>query len=405
MLFKLAWRNIWRNRRRSAITIVSILIAVFLAVFMRSMQLGMYAHMIDNVVGAYSGYVQIHKKGFWEEQSIDNSMEVQVELLQKIKAVEGVQNIVQRLQTFVLASKADIAQGLMLNGINSQDEQLLIDWRTRLKKGKLLSGKSDEIIVAQGVAMIFELNLGDTLVLIGQGYHGTNAVGKYVVSGVVDMKNPKLNNLSVFMNISTVQEFVGAAHLISHLIIDKKDNSDEEILAKNLINVLDTTNYEVMTWRKMLPELEQTILADSVGGLIMVFILYMLISFGILGTVLMMTQERTYEFGVLVAIGMKKIKLIAVLVLETILLSLLGVLIGISAVLPLTYYFNAHPIVLGGEEKETLETFGFEPIIPMSIDFGIPLTHGLIIFAIALFVALYPTWYIYKMNPIQSMKR
>lgn len=405
MLFKLAWRNIWRNRRRSLITIVSVMIAVFLAVFMRSMQLGMYAHMIDNVVGAYSGYIQIHKKGFWEEQSIENAMEIPSDLLPKIKSIPGVQNIIQRLQTFALASKSDISQGVLVNGVHFKDEQILVDWNTRLKKGKLFSEKDNEIVVAQGVAKIFELQLNDTLVLIGQGYHGSNAVGKYVVSGVVDMKNPKLNNLAVFMNITAAQEFVGANNLVSHLIIHKSQNSNEEILAKQIATTLDTSNYEIMTWRKMLPELEQTILADSVGGLIMVFILYLLISFGIFGTVLMMTQERTYEFGVLVAIGMKKSKLIATLALETIMLSLLGVVIGVLGILPLMYYFNANPIVLGEEEKETLETFGFEPIIPMSIDFGIPFTHGAIIFVIALVIALYPTWYINRLNPIESMKK
>ncbi len=371
---------------------------------MRSMQLGMYAGMIDNVVGSYSGYVQIHKEGFWEEQIVDNSMIADADLLEKVEKTAGIKNIVPRLQTFSLASNDEISQGVMINGVKQDKENLLVDWNTRIDTGSLLSGKADEVVIARGIAEIFEVGLGDTMVFIGQGYHGTNAAGKYIISGIVNMKNPKLNNLSVFLNLETAQNLVGADNLITHLIIDKDEAADEEKIRTELLTKLGK-DYEVMTWRTMLPELEQTIMADSVGGLIMVFILYMIITFGIFGTVLMMTQERSYEFGVLVSIGMRKIKLSLTMILETIMLTLMGVILGIIATFPLTHYFNSNPIVLSGEEGEMVEKFGFDPVIPLSIDLGIPLTHGLIIFTISLIIAAYPTAYILKMDPIKSMKR
>ena len=404
MLFKLAWRNIWRNKRRSAITIASIFVAVFLAVFMRSMQLGMYSSMIDNVVGSYTGYVQIHKNGFWEEQKIDNSLQAKPELLQSITSTKGVKNVIPRLQTFTLASNRELSQGVLVNGVIQEKENLLIDWNTRLKSGKLLSGKDDEVVIAKGIAKIFEVEIGDTMVFIGQGYHGTNAAGKYVISGIVNLKNPKLNNLSVFLNLKTAQDYIGANNLLTHLIIDKEDTADEELLSSDLLSKLGK-DYEVMTWREMIPELEQTIQADSVGGLIMIFILYMIITFGIFGTVLMMTQERTYEFGVLVSIGMKKAMLAFTMIMETIMLSLIGIFSGTISVLPIAFYFHKNPIVLSGDEADTMENFGFDPVIPLSIDFTIPLTHGLIIFLISLIIALYPTWYILKLDPAKSMKR
>ena len=404
MLFKLAWRNVWRNKRRSLITIASIFVAVFLAIFMRSMQLGMYSSMIDNVVGSYTGYVQIHKKGYWEEQKVDNSLELKTELLQTITTTKGVKNIIPRLQIFSLASNRELSQGVIVNGIMQNKENLLVDWSTRLKSGQLLTGTDDELVIAKGIAKIFEVDLGDTMVLIGQGYHGTNAAGKYVISGIVNLKNPKLNNISVFLNLKTAQEYIGADNLLTHLIIDKKDITDEEILSSDLQSNLGT-DYEVMTWREMIPELEQTIQADSVGGLIMIFILYMIITFGIFGTVLMMTQERTYEFGVLISIGMKKSKLAITMIIETIMLSLIGIFSGTILVMPIAFYFHQNPIILSGDYADTMENFGFDPVIPLSIDFSIPITHGLIIFLISIIIALYPSWYILKMDPVKSMKR
>ena len=88
MLIKLAWRNIWRNKKRSIITITAIVIAVFLAVVMRSLQLGMYDNMIQNIVGSYSGHIQIHSIGYWEEQTIDNAFEYNDSLIKKLKSIK-----------------------------------------------------------------------------------------------------------------------------------------------------------------------------------------------------------------------------------------------------------------------------------------------------------------------------
>ncbi len=404
MLFKLAWRNIWRNKRRSIITITSIFVAVFLAIFMRSMQLGMYASMIENVVGSYSGYVQIHKNGYWAEQIVDQSMKMDSQILNKINKIEGVKSVLPRLQTYSLAAFNELSKGVVINGVVQEKENLLMDWEARLDRGNLLSGKAGEVVIARGIAEIFEVGLGDTMVFIGQGYHGTNAAGKYSISGIVNMKNPQLNNRSIFLNLETAQQLVGADQMITHLIVDKKEGANEEDIQAALQSSLGQ-NYEVMTWRALLPELEQTILADSVGGLIMVFILYMIISFGIFGTVLMMTQERSYEFGVLVSIGMKKVQLSITMILETLLLTFMGVCMGIISSFPLSYYFNSYPIVLSGQEGEMIEKFGFDPVIPLSIDPSIPLTHGLIIFVISLLISAYPCSYILRMNPIKSMKR
>jgi len=285
-----------------------------------------------------------------------------------------------------------------------EKEQFLLNWNNRLIKGRLLSDKN-QIILAKGVAKYFKKSVGDTLVFIGQGYHGMSATGKFAISGIVDMKNPKLNDLSVFMPLKITQQYLSAPNRISNLIIDKDEKTQTIALKNKLDGILDKSQYEVMTWKTMLPELEQTILADSVGGLLMVFILYMIITFGIFGTVLMMTQERIYELGVMVSIGMKKIKLAAMLVIETLILSLVGVISGALLVAPFVFYYHENPINLAGDQAAVMENFGFESTIPLLTDFDIPLTHGLIIFCISLLITLYPTITVLKLNPVKAMKR
>ena len=135
------------------------------------------------------------------------------------------------------------------------------------------------------------------------------AAGKYHVKVIIDLKNPDLNKLGVFMTMETARDYVSSDEVSTHIIIDKEKYYKEEKIVEDLNNVL-SEDYEIMTWTQTLPEIEQTITADSAGGLIMAFILYVIVVFGMFGTVLMMTEERKYEFGVLISIGMSRLRLL-----------------------------------------------------------------------------------------------
>ena len=404
MLIRLAWRNIWRNKKRSIITITAIVIAVFLAILMRSMQLGMYDNMIQNVVGSYTGHVQVHSNGFWEEQTIDNAFVYNDSLIQKINKTEDVAGTTKRIQSGCLSSYGDLSKFVFVTGIEPKKEQLLTDWNKRLIDGQLLESNSNSVNVGKGIAKYYNLKIGDTLIFIGQGYHGMQAVGAYPVSGILDMKNPNLNNTSVFMSLPKAQDFLSANNLMTHLVINKKQYSEEADIVATIKKQLNQ-DYEIMSWQEMMPEIETIIQADSAGGLIMIFILYMIITFGIFGTVLMMTQERKYEFGVVISIGMKKTKLMVAMVYETIFLSAIGILLGIVLSRPIVLYFYNNPLEFPSDQVEMMENQGFEAVIPFMSSYDIPITHGLIIFFISLIICFYPILTIYKLNPIKAMKR
>ena len=156
MIFKIAWRNIYRNKKRSLITISSIFAALFLIILMRALQFGFYDKLIETVVESYAGYVEVHADGFWDNQSLDNSMEVDQSLLDNIKTVEGVDNIVQRLQTFTLISMGNKTKGGVINGINNLDEQKITDWSKKMVSGTF-EINDDEIIVGKGIAEYFDV--------------------------------------------------------------------------------------------------------------------------------------------------------------------------------------------------------------------------------------------------------
>lgn len=406
MIIKIAWRNIFRNKKRTLITIGSIFTALFLIILMRGMQFGFYENLIKTVVESYSGYIEIHDKGYWENQSLNNSMIVDKQLLNEINEIKGVENVLERIKVFSLASSNDKIKGILINGVNIQDEKLIVDWNKRMVSGSLNFNGSNQVVIGKGISKYFNLNLKDTLVLFGQGYQGMMAAGKYEIIGIVDLKNPKLNDLGVFMDIDVTRRYISSDRIVTHLVIDKEENYDAEKLASKIRKNL-SNDFEVLSWKKTLPDLDQTITADSAGGLIMVYVLYIVVCFGMFGTVIMMTEERRYEFGVLISLGMSRLKLSSVVLFEILILSLLGVLLAIIFTRPILMYFNNNPIdmsKLADGMSDALAKFGFDPIFPFSISWDIPLTHGLFIFIVSILMSLYPIIKIYKLNSVKSMK-
>ena len=406
MIFKIAWRNIYRNKKRSLITITSIFAALFLIIFMRALQVGFYDNLIKTVVESYAGYVEVHAKGFWDNQNLENSMVVDNELIKNIESVNGVENTVERLQSFSLISTGEKTRGGVINGVVIEDEQKITDWNKNIIDGSFQLERN-EIIIAKGIAEYFDLQIGDSLILYGQGYRGMMAAGKYPVKGIIDLKNPNLNKLGIFMTLESARDYVSSDNISTHIIIDKRQYYSEDKILNDLESIL-SSDYEVMTWKETLPEIEQTITADSAGGLIMAFILYIIVVFGMFGTVLMMTEERKYEFGVLISIGMSRIRLFSIILVETVILSMIGVVLAILVTYPISYYFYLNPInivTLMGEGADVMiEEFGFDPVVPFSISLDIPFSHALIIFTFSLLISVYPAIRIFRLNPVKSMK-
>lgn len=404
MLFKLAWRNIWRNQRRTLITIASILFAVLFASFMESLQKGAWNNMIGNVVNYYFGFVQVHQKGYWEEQLLDKSFTAHDSLLNLIRETPGVDAVVPRIESFALAASEESTSGAMVVGTIPDTENSMTQLKDRLTKGQYLQAHDKAVLLGEGLAEKLHLEVGDTLVLISQGYHGANAAGKYPIKGFVKFGSPDLNKQMVVLPLLEAQQFYAAPEQLTSLALKISQQDDIKKIVRHLEGQLDTAAYEIMDWEALLPDLVEAKSLDSAGNIIVYFILYMIIAFGILGTILMMTKEREYEMGVLVSIGMKRRQLGWSIWLEIVLLAALGALSGILAAVPVVWYFKVNPLRFSGEYAKTLEKFDFEPIFPALFDWQIFITQALIVLILTAILALYPLWKIRKLKPVEAMR-
>ena len=167
---------------------------------------------------------------------------------------------------------------------------------------------------------------------------------------------------------------------------------------------LDTSLYEVMDYNDLIPELLEAAKLDQASGSLIHFILFLLIGFGLLGTIIMMTKERSYEFGVLTAIGTERLKLAGILWIESVLLGVVGALAGIALCLPIVYYLHSSPIQLTGNMADQYERFGMEAVISTAFNPGIFINQAIIMFVISTVLSLYPVIKSLTLKPIEAMK-
>jgi ABC-type lipoprotein release transport system permease subunit len=405
MLFKIAWRNLWRSKRRTLITAGSVFFAVILTILMRSMQTGTYDIMIRNVVEYYTGYIQVHQKGYFKDQILDNAMELSEETLLKIKKSDGISNAVPRIENFALVSGNNNTKGALIVGTDPTEEKQLTGLDKKITSGEYFDQKDAGVMLAEGLAAQLALKCGDTLVILGQGYQGNSASGMYRVTGIVKFGNPELNKRMMYMPLEEAASLFSMPGKVTSLSLGLKDSDKTEEIAAQLQMSLDTSQYEVMGWRELLPDLDQGIEADKFGGYIMVGILYLIICFGIFGTLLMMIAERQHEFGVLIAIGMKKTQLGITVFIELVNIMLIGTFAGMIGAIPVILYFFFNPLRFKGDLAKSYENFGFEPVMQSSLDPAIFLNNTLLVLMLALLLSLYPFFKIKGMNAIDAMRR
>lgn len=403
-LLKLAWKNLWRNKNRTAITISAIFFAVILSTVTGSLQDGVFDNLIRNMVSYYTGYIQVHRSGYWDERILDNSFELSEQVERSISDNENVAALTPRLESFALASSEELTRGCMVIGVDPDKENEITELNTRVVRGDYLAASDNAVLLSEGLGKRLGLDVNDTIILIGQGYHGAMAVGKFVVKGILHFGSPSLNDQSLFLPLSAAQELYSAQGLITSYVLSMSSVGLLNETASSISASLGNT-YEVMTWEEMMPDVVQHIKTDKASMYIISVILYLLICFGIFGTLLMMMVERKYEMGMLVAIGMKKIKLIRLMLVESVVTVLLGCILGIVVSVPIVYYLSEYPIRFSGELAEVYTQFGFEPIFPASVDPQIFLTQGLIVISLGLLLSFYPIVKIIQLSPVKALKK
>ncbi|MCJ7759114.1 MAG: FtsX-like permease family protein, partial [Gillisia sp.] len=306
--------------------------------------------------------------------------------------------------TFALASYADKTKGVLVLGIDPEMERKVNSLDEKVMQGRYLESLNDEaVLIGEGLATQFKLKVKDTLVLLGRGYHARSAAAKYKVKGIIKLGSPELNNNVVYLPLQQAQYMHGAENRLTALTIVPHRVSGLNDIKLSILKNIDTSRYEVMTWKEMIPEMNQFIEADRAGHYIIIIILYVIISFGLFGTLLMMTFERIHEFGILIAIGMKKRSLALILLMESLMISLIGCLAGIVGGILIIKWFVHNPVYFTGELKEVYENYGIEPFLYFSENPKIFIVQALIILILSGLLTFYPVFKMMTLKPVEAI--
>lgn len=400
---KLAWRNLWRNRRRTMIAISSIVFSVLLASWMRSMQEGSYGSMIENSVKFYSGYLQVQDTAYWNERTLDNSISASPGLQEEISKIKDVSLVSNRVESFALAANHLKSKPAMVIGIEPESEDKITQISKKIKKGTFLSKGDKGAVLGKGLAEYLKLDVGDTLVMISQGYHGISASGLFEIKGIMSHPVAEFDKRLVFLDIESARDFFSAYNLSTSLVVMTGNHYKVNHIQKE-INKIIPENYTAMTWTEMQPEIVQLIESDRGSGIIMLGILYMIIAFGMFSVVLMMVKERNREFGVVHAVGMQKNKLSLVVFFETIFIGLIGCSIGLIISYLFCLYFYHNPIPLTGEMASATEQYGMEPYMFFSMKSSLFYSQMILVFVISVFISIFPIYNISRLKITKAMR-
>lgn len=379
--------------------------AVFLSNFMVSVNEGMFGNMLDTMTRSFLGHIQLHEKGYWDEQTLENTMAQQANLTATLLDTENIEGVSPRFQSFALASFGNRTKGAQIVGVNPQHEVKLMDLQSRITQGRTIEIADNGILLGNELAEFLQIKLGDTLVLIGQGYRGVSAAGKYQVVGLLKMPSAGLNKNLVVMALPAAQYLFGADGRVTGYTIVVSNQNALQKAKNNMLSIIDTATKEVLTWPELMPEMVQMKTTKIAGSYIYVGILYLIAGFGIFATILMMMSERAYELGVMLSVGMSRSRLVIMLLIETLLISMIGVLVGTAFSYPIMAYMKTHPIALTGPSADAMLEMGFDPLMMTSTDPLIFITNGLILFIIACLIVAYPAISIWRMNAVNAMRK
>jgi putative ABC transport system permease protein len=404
---KMVWRNIWRNPRRSILTILAIVFAIMLLVFMLSWQFGSYDTMINTAVKVHTGHVQVQAEGYRDRMDIWLVVPDPDAVLRVLGDIPEIEASTVRANAFTLVSSEDRTYGVLLIGIDPEKEAEVSTLKKLIRRGEYL-GKNDSntALVGELLAENLKADIGDELVILGQGRDGSVAASVLTVKGIFSSGEDKFDRSSIHMPLEYFQEVFSMRGAVHEVVVLGRSLDAVETIKRKLergIRIVDDHKaMAVLDWMDLMPGLVQSIKMDLVSALIMYAILIVVVAFSILNTFLMAIFERTREFGVLMAMGTTPGRLMRFLIVESVTITLIGIILGIIFGSLFTWYFQVHGIVISGA-SEFLSQYGLpERMYPKLSILSISVGAGIVL-VITLLTALYPALKVRRLRPVEAM--
>jgi ABC-type lipoprotein release transport system permease subunit len=402
MLLTLAWRNIWRNKKRSLIIVAAIAVGLCCGLFASATMFGMWDSMINTTIDRDLGHFQIHTKAFEDEKLITDTIpdfENVVAEIQKSKYVSGVSS---RILIEGMASSATISNGVRIIGINPKSEEKVTSIHKQLIKGSYFGEEwKNQIVIGERLANNLGIKERSKIVLSFQGMDGSIIYGAFRVTGIFKTESSVFDKANVFVKENDLLNLLNSKIISNEIIVRL---SSVQQLDSVYIPIKNTyPDLSVKNWGELAPELKLFYDMLIMEMYIFVGIILFALLFGITNTMLMSVMERVREFGVLMAVGMKRSRLFLMIMLETITLSFIGGIVGLLLALGLIEYYSHAGINLSAfTEGLSQWSLGTQLYTYLPFSFYPPL--ALMILSTSVIAALYPALKAIRLNPATAIR-
>ena len=409
MIFSIAWKNVWRNKLRSSIVIASMVIGLIGGIFYLAFAKGMAQQQVNSAIHSEISNIQIHNPEFLINNEISFTIKNADEKVKRIKAINGVKEAACRITSAAMASSAITGTGIFVNGIDYKEEEKVTNISTLLVNGTYFDVKyKNPIVVGEKLAEKLKVKIGSKIVITIQNINGEIAYSAFRIAGIYKTHNSNFDLMNVFVTQQDLTNIIGInpnsateiAVLLNHNQLTK---SVSEEIKKMFNSEISQKILVVRTWEEISPVLKMLNEMTIQYSMIFVIIILVALSFGIINTMLMAIMERVREIGMLMAIGMSKVKVFFMITLETVFLSITGGVLGLSISWILVEIMGISGIDLSSI-ADGLNSMGYSSYVYPELDLIYYGLIGLLVVVTAIFASIMPARKALKFNPAQAVR-
>jgi putative ABC transport system permease protein len=398
-LVAIAWRNLWRNRRRTALTSGGVAFAVFLVVVARSATVGTFDVMIDNMTSLMTGHAQLQQRDFHDDPSLRHSVLDATTIAREVAARPDVAAVAQRAQAYALVSVGEKSFAAQVMGVDPAAERKLSALPRAISSGRYLENP-DDVVLGAALARNLGAGVGDELVVLGTARDGSIAALAGNVVGIITSGISDLDRSLLEVPLPTFQQAFGLGDEASMIVVRMHRLGDVATLVAT--PTPDDTVW--LSWQALLPDVQQMIELKWAGQFVLFALVTLLVAFSVFNSFAMTVYERTREFGMLLAVGMRPARILGMLELEACWLAVLGVVFGGTIGTLLVVALGGVGIPLGRNLGAVYETLNLpERIYPTLSLTALGGVAAVLLLAVPL-AGLVPALRILKLTPIEALR-
>ncbi len=403
MLIAVAWRNIWRNKTRSLVILIAICLGLTSGIFYIAFYNGMVDQRIDAAIRTESSHIQVHHREYLNNPDKKFVISNADSVAGIIRSVEGIEAVSNRIVVSTMIQSPATGSGVKVTGIVPEEEKQVTNLYTKLIEGTWFEkGKRNPVVIGKKLADKLKVKLRSKVVITLQDMNGNITAGAFKTEGIFETSNTVYDENCVFVRKSDLAGIMAMKESECHEIAVILSRND--LLEDVNTEIKDKLgNLDVKTWREVMPEVSLVESSFGITMFIIMLIILLALLFGIVNTMLMAVLERTKELGMLMAIGMNKLKVFLMILLETVFLSLSGGICGILFGWALTIWFGMEGIDLGAWSA-AYKSMGYDTLIYTRLSFSISLEIAVMVMFTGIIAALYPAWKALRLKPAEAVR-